>query len=134
LHDADDALLVNRVIEEAEIANLHRLHMFLGQRVPHTVPFAALRPKLHLIFTREGARFRLEQPVIHKAILSLEPISVRDFPEVQVVRPRLWRPSCRPEESPRGSPRPSPAPCRSAPETRLLRRSTSRLRRFPARR
>ena len=67
-HDADhahDALFIDGMIEEAQVANLHGPHVLLGERITDPAPFLALGASLELILPGEGARLRLEQPKSH---------------------------------------------------------------------
>ena len=63
LYDADHLLLVARVVEEAAVAQLHRLHVVAGDEVAHAGPRLALLAArlLHLPGMLVG--LRLEQPV-----------------------------------------------------------------------
>ena len=63
LDDADDALLVDRMIEEAGIALFHGLHVVVGLIVAHPVP--VLDALFHLIVPGPGAGLGFEQPMGH---------------------------------------------------------------------
>lgn len=64
-HDADDLLLMNRVVEKAQIAALHGAHIFLRESVAHAAPLFAARPGFKLVAPGEGSRLGFEQPIGH---------------------------------------------------------------------
>ena len=68
LDDADDPLLVAGVIEEAEIALLHRLHVARSLPVAHAAPRLAFGAALLLHLPRKRFGFGLEQPIGHAAL------------------------------------------------------------------
>ena len=63
--DADDAFLVDRVIEETEVTHLHRPHVVAGLVVAHAIPFLAHRALGDLIVPAPGVRFGFEEPIGH---------------------------------------------------------------------
>src|SRR5690606_41545217 len=60
-------------VEEAEIADLHRLHVVARGIVAHTVPLRAGLALLLQVVEGELEGFRLEQPVVHGALLKAIP-------------------------------------------------------------
>src|SRR5262245_53882929 len=66
LYDADDVEPLVRVVEEAEIADLHGAHVVARRVVAYAVPFLAGLALLLEHVEGEGIRLRLEQPVLHR--------------------------------------------------------------------
>src|SRR5207247_677248 len=67
--DADDLLLVDRVVEERRIALLHRLQVHRRQVVAHAVPVLGAFLDLHLPGPRAG--LALDQPMRHHTLSCL---------------------------------------------------------------
>src|SRR5262249_4865896 len=65
LNDADNPLLIARMIEEAEIALLHFLHIFRGLPVAHAAPRLALGAPLLLHVPGKCLGCGFEQPIGH---------------------------------------------------------------------
>src|SRR3546814_7431374 len=65
LDHADDRLLADRMIEEAAVADLHRLHVVLRLMVAHAVPAADALAD-HVV-PRIGLGLALEEPVGHRS-------------------------------------------------------------------
>ena len=63
LDHADDLLVLARVIEEAEVAQLHGLHVVAGHEIAHPRPGLALLAARLLHLPRVLVGLRLEQPV-----------------------------------------------------------------------
>ena len=60
--NANDLLLVDRVVEEAQIATLHGFHIIRGLIVADPVPAFTFSTLFHLIFPGPGIRLGFEQP------------------------------------------------------------------------
>ena len=65
LDDADHGLLAARVVEEAEVALLHRDHVVAGLEVADAVPFLAGGALRGLGVPAPGLGLGLEEPVVH---------------------------------------------------------------------
>ena len=62
---AHNALFIDRVIEKSLIAQLHRLHMFIGQKIPDPVPMFALALAVELVLPAPSIGFGFEKPISH---------------------------------------------------------------------
>src|SRR5690606_589680 len=69
LDDADNLLALVRVVEEAEVTELHGAHVVSRLVVAHPVPFLAGGTLRLLLLPRPIVRLRLEQPVFHVPLL-----------------------------------------------------------------
>jgi len=63
LDDADDLLVLARMIEKAEVAQLHRLHVVAGHEIAHARPRLALLAARLLHLPGVLLRLRLEEPI-----------------------------------------------------------------------
>ena len=68
LQDADDLLALVRVIEEAQVAELHRPHVVARLVVAHAVPGLALGAARDEVVPREGIGLGFHQPIGHLSI------------------------------------------------------------------
>src|SRR3546814_11487513 len=73
LDDPDDPLLVDRMIEEPAVTDLHGLHVVGRLVVADPVPAFAFVPLAALVVPRHGARLGLAQPVRHRSVSLLTP-------------------------------------------------------------
>src|SRR3546814_11826278 len=73
LDDPDDPLLVDRMIEEPAVTDLHGLHVVGRLVVADPVPAFAFVTLAYLVVPRPGARPGLEQPVRHRSVSLLAP-------------------------------------------------------------
>ena len=65
LNDADNRLADVRMIEEAQIASLHRAHVVARLIVPDTLPFLSYLALRHLMVPSPGVGFGFEKPAGH---------------------------------------------------------------------